>query len=181
MREKMKHYFLASLFTIMTLPMATSAIALTPEASVKEIADNLVELNPITWTASAEKYHMVVFIDNECSYCSDVVKKVQQYTDAGLTMSFLTVAPPAIHDKVISDMARVWCSSSPRESLRNAMAGFLPDNDTSPACIRTIEQQSALADRVGIEVTPVMVVMQPSPVVFIGNVKPAEILKALKH
>ncbi|MGP8848755.1 hypothetical protein ACT01T_08110 [Enterobacter asburiae] len=45
-----------------------------------------------------------MFIDNQCIYCSNVVKSVKQYTDAGLTMSFLTVAPNAISDSVIEDM-----------------------------------------------------------------------------
>ncbi|WP_373225311.1 hypothetical protein [Enterobacter cloacae complex sp. ESBL7] len=47
---------------------------------------------------------LLVFIDNQCIYCSNVVKSVKQYTDAGLTMSFLTVAPNAISDSVIEDM-----------------------------------------------------------------------------
>ncbi|WP_449632486.1 thioredoxin fold domain-containing protein [Rahnella aceris] len=135
----------------------------------------------MTWPATPEKYHLVIFIDNQCSYCTDVVKRVQQYTDAGLTMSFLTVAPPAIKQQVIGDMARVWCSVSPRESLRKAMTGFLPDNDATPECVRRVMAQSALAERVGIQVSPVMVVVQDKPVVFLGNASPSEILKALEQ
>ena len=175
----MKTGFMSSLLALLVLGAANSSFALTPEESVKEIADHLEELKPITWVAPAEKYHLVVFIDNQCSYCSDVVKHVQHYTDAGLTMSFLTVAPASIRDSVIEDMARVWCSGLPRESLRMAMERFLPDNDSTPACQHTIVQQSELAHRVGIEVTPVMVVMQPTPVVFTGNVKPEYILNTL--
>lgn len=169
------------LLALFILGTTNSTFALTPEQSVKEIADKLEEMKPITWVSPAEKYHLVVFIDNQCSYCSDVVKNVQKYTDAGLTMSFLTVAPASIRDSVIEDMARVWCSDLPRQSLQRAMAGFLPDNESTPACKATIEQQSVLAHRVGIEVTPVMVVMQPSPVVFTGNAKPEDILKLLSH
>lgn len=176
----MKNMILVVLFSIMSLSPAQHAMALTPEESVKDIATHLDALHPITWRSPAEKYHLVVFIDNQCRYCSDVVKNVQQYTSAGLTMSFLTVAPASIRDEVINDMARVWCSDSPRESLRKAMAGFLPDNDSTAECVRLIEEQSALAQRVDIQVTPVMIVMQPSPVVFVGSVKPDDIIKTLK-
>lgn len=176
----MKNMLLVTLFSMMTLSLAQRAMALTPEESVKDIATHLDALHPITWRSPVEKYHLVVFIDNQCRYCSDVVKNVHQYTNAGLSMSFLTVAPASIRDEVISDMARVWCSDSPRESLRKAMAGFLPDNESTAECIRVIEQQSALAQRVDIQVTPVMVVMQPSPVVFVGSVKPDDILNTLK-
>lgn len=41
--------------------------------------------------------------------------------------------------------------------------------------------QSALAERVGIQVSPVMVVVQDKPVVFLGNASPSEILKALEQ
>lgn len=176
MKRRIKILFLA----LSILSMTATATELTPEESVKEIAERLTDLRPITWEAKAEKHHLVVFIDNQCGYCSDVVKKVKQYTDAGLSMSFLTVAPSSIRDQVTGDMARVWCSASPRESLRKAMAGFLPDNQASPECIRTVEQQSALAERIGIRVTPVIVVMQNPPVVFLGNVSPSDILKELQ-
>lgn len=171
----------AMIMAIYLLPMAAVATELTPEQSVKEIVQKLDGLSPITWRAATEKHHLVVFIDNQCGYCSDVVKKVENYTKAGLSMSFLTVAPPAIREQVIADMARVWCSATPRESLRKAMAGFLPGNEATHGCVRTVELQTALADRVGIRVTPVMVVMQEEPVVFIGNVSPAEILKTLQQ
>ncbi|ADW76736.1 MULTISPECIES: thioredoxin fold domain-containing protein [Enterobacterales] len=176
----MKSYLMLFLI-ILCFPFAAASDELSPEQSVQEITAKLSELSPITWPATPEKYHLVIFIDNQCSYCTDVVKRVQQYTDAGLTMSFLTVAPPAIKQQVIGDMARVWCSVSPRESLRKAMTGFLPDNDATPECVRRVMAQSALAERVGIQVSPVMVVVQDKPVVFLGNASPSEILKALEQ
>ena len=54
-----------------------------------------------------EKYKILVFVDNQCVYCSYVVKNIKKYTDAGLTMSFLTVVPSSIKDSVIEDMGRV--------------------------------------------------------------------------
>lgn len=176
----MKKSLMLCLF-ILCLPFSAVCEELTPEQSVHEVKARLDKLSPITWPATPEKYHLVVFIDNQCSYCTDVVKKVEQYTHAGLTMSFLTVAPRSIRQQVIGDMARVWCSVSPRESLRKAMTGFLPDNDATPDCVSRVNAQAALAERVGIQVSPVMVVMQDKPVVFMGNVSPSEIIKTLEH
>ncbi|HEY3591345.1 MAG TPA: thioredoxin fold domain-containing protein [Buttiauxella sp.] len=164
---------------ITTLILPISAGASTAEEDVQDIIQHLPALRPITYQAPHEKYHVVIFIENQCGYCADVLKNVKTYTDAGLTMSFMTAAPKSIRDSVIEDMSRVWCASDPARSLENAMKGFLPDNDSTPECKQLIEQQSALSDRLGIQATPVMVVLKTHPVVFLGNVKPENILKAL--
>lgn len=151
----------------------------TPEEAYKDITRSLADLHPITFQAPAEKYALLVFIDNQCSYCSDVVKNVNKYTDAGLTLSFLTVAPNAIRDSAIEDMGRVWCSADKVKSLKNAMAGFLPGNDTSPACSELVARQSALAERLGINVTPFMVVIEPQSRAIVGSQPPDAILATL--
>jgi thiol:disulfide interchange protein DsbC len=94
-------------------------------------------------------------------------------------MSFLTVVPSSIKDSVIEDMARVWCASDRPKSLQNAMAGFLPANDSTEKCKNLIIQQSALADRLGVEVTPAMVVLDSSAHTFLGSVSPDRILSEL--
>ena len=158
----------------------TNAVASTLQESVDEINRALPALQPITWTAPAEKVKVVVFIDNQCVYCTYVVKNVKKYNDAGITMSFLTVAPESIKDEVISDMARVWCSADRQKSLSKAMAGFLPDNDSTPACMKLVKDQSALADRMEIELMPTMVVMSSPPAVVLGSVKPEIILQSVR-
>lgn len=152
----------------------------TPQEAYDDITRSLADLQPITFQAAAEKYKLLVFIDNQCGYCSSVVKNVKQYTDAGLTLSFLTIAPNSIRDSVIEDMGRVWCSADKAKSLQRAMAGFLPDNDTTPACSDLVTRQSALADRLGIDVTPFMVVVEPETRSIVGSQPPEAILAALK-
>ncbi|EQC2548827.1 thioredoxin fold domain-containing protein [Enterobacter sichuanensis] len=152
----------------------------TPQEAYNDITHSLADLQPITFQAPAEKYKLLVFIDNQCIYCSNVVKNVRQYTDAGLTMSFLTVAPDAIRDSVIEDMGRVWCSTDRVKSLQKAMTGFLPDNDTTQTCSDRIARQSALAERLGINITPFMVVIEPESRSIAGSQPPAAILAALK-
>ncbi|HCL6392325.1 TPA: thioredoxin fold domain-containing protein, partial [Klebsiella pneumoniae] len=111
---------------------------------------------------------------------SYVVKNIKKYTDAGLTMSFLTVVPSSIKDSVIEDMGRVWCASDRQKSFQNAMAGFLPDNDSSEKCKNLVIKQSELADRLGVTVTPAMVVLEPSVHTFLGSVSPDKILSELQ-
>lgn len=170
--------------TMLAILCATSlstfaATDYTPQDAFNDITRSLADLQPITFQAPAEKYKLLVFIDNQCIYCSNVVKNVKQYTDAGLTMSFLTVAPNAIRDSVIEDMGRVWCSTDKVKSLQQAMAGFLPDNDTTTACSDLVARQSALAERLGISITPVMVVIEPESRTIIGSQSPAAILATL--
>ncbi|HCA9948968.1 MAG: thioredoxin fold domain-containing protein [Klebsiella sp.] len=152
----------------------------TPQMAYEDISRSLPELEPITFQASAEKHKLLVFVDNQCIYCSYVVKNIKKYTDAGLTMSFLTVVPISIKDSVIEDMGRVWCASDRQKSLQNAMAGFLPGNDSSEKCKNLVIKQSDLADRLGVTVTPVMVVLDRSVHTFIGSVSPEKILSELQ-
>ncbi|MCW1875988.1 thioredoxin fold domain-containing protein [Erwinia sp. INIA-01] len=162
--------------------MASTDIAsdTTPQMAYEDISRSLPELEPITFQSNAEKHKLLVFIDNKCVYCSYVVKNIKKYTDAGLTMSFVTVAPSSIKDSVIEDMGRVWCASDRQKSLQNAMAGFLPGNDSSEKCKSLVIKQSALADRLGVEVTPAIVVLDKSAHIFLGSVPPEKILSELK-
>ena len=170
----------AGVFTIASFSVgATTAPVLdtTPQMAYEDISRSLTELQPITFQSGVEKYKILVFVDNQCVYCSYVVKNIKKYTDAGLTMSFLTVVPS---DSVIEDMGRVWCASDRQKSFQNAMAGFLPDNDSSEKCKNLVIKQSALADRLGVEVTPAMVVLDKSAHTFLGSVSPDKILSELQ-
>lgn len=86
----------AGVFTIASFSVgATTAPVLdtTPQMAYEDISRSLTELQPITFQSGVEKYKILVFVDNQCIYCSYVVKNIKKYTDAGLTMSFLTVVP----------------------------------------------------------------------------------------
>lgn len=50
----------------------------TPQDAFNDITRSLADLQPITFQAPAEKYKLLVFIDNQCIYCSNVVKNVKQ-------------------------------------------------------------------------------------------------------
>lgn len=183
----MRRFFLkalaASVFTIASTGVqASSALDsdTTPQMAYEDISRSLPDLEPVTFQSSTEKHKLLVFIDNQCVYCSYVVKNVSKYTDAGLTMSFLTVVPPSVKDSVIEDMGRVWCATDRQKSLQSAMAGFLPGNDSSEKCKNLVIKQSALADRLGVTVTPVMVVLDSSAHTFIGSVSPDKILSELQ-
>ncbi len=183
MRRFFLNAFTAGVFVIASsgIQAASSPVSdTTPQMAYEDISRSLPELEPITFQAGAEKHKLLVFIDNQCFYCSYVVKNIKKYNDAGLTMSFLTVAPSSIKDSVIEDMGRVWCASDRQKSLQNAMAGFLPDNDSAEKCKNLVMKQSELADRLGVRVTPVMVVLDRSVHTFIGSVSPEKILSELQ-
>ena len=177
-----KPFVAAALVLVAFTTQASSAPDLdsTPLMAYEDIIRSLPELEPITFKSPSEKHQLLVFIDNQCVYCSYVVKNVKKYNDAGLTMSFVTVVPSSIKDSVIEDMARVWCASDRPKSLQDAMAGFLPANDSSEKCKNMVIKQSELADRLGVTVTPAMVVLDRSAHVFLGSVSPDKILSELQ-
>ncbi|WP_447215385.1 thioredoxin fold domain-containing protein [Citrobacter pasteurii] len=173
----------AGIFTLASFSSGASAAPdsdVTPQMAYEDISRSLAELEPITFQAKAEKHKLLVFIENQCVYCSYVVKNVKKYTDAGLTMSFVTMVPSSIKDSVIEDMGRVWCAPDRQKSLQNAMAGFLPGNDSSEKCKNRVIKQSELADRLGVTATPAMVMLEPSVHTFLGSVSPEKILAELQ-
>ena len=182
MNNSFKLFIAAALLSVAFTTQASSAADSdsTPQMAYEDIMRSLPELEPITFKSPAEKHRLLVFIDNQCIYCSYVVKNVKKYNDAGLTMSFVTVLPASIKDSVIEDMARVWCASDKPKSLQNALAGFLPANDSSGKCKNLVIKQSQLADRLGVTVTPAMVVMDRSAHTFLGSVSPDKILSELQ-
>lgn len=173
----------AGIFTVASFSSGVSAAPasdVTPQMAYEDISRSLAELEPVTFQAKAEKHKLLVFVENQCVYCSYVVKNIKKYTDAGLTMSFVTVVPSSIKDSVIEDMGRVWCAPDRQKSFKNAMAGFLPDNTSSEKCKNLVIKQSELADRLGVTATPAMVVLEPSVHTFLGSVSPEKILAELQ-
>ncbi|CCJ95340.1 Thiol:disulfide interchange protein DsbC [Cronobacter malonaticus 507] len=73
----------------------------------------------------------------------------------------------------------MWCATDKQKSLKNAMVGFLPDNDATPECENLIKAQSAFAIKNGVEVTPTMVVLDNPPQVFLGSLTAETILARL--
>ena len=103
--------FTAGIFTVASFSSGVSAAPasdVTPQMAYEDISRSLAALEPVTFQAKAEKHKLLVFVENQCVYCSYVVKNIKKYTDAGLTMSFVTVVPSSIKDSVIEDMGRVW-------------------------------------------------------------------------
>ncbi len=84
--------------------------------------------------------------------CSYVVKNIKKYTDAGLTMSFLTVVPTSIKDSVIEDRILV----SDRQRVFRMPWPVLRNNDNSEKCKNLVIKQSD-SRRLGVTVTPAMV------------------------
>ena len=49
----------------------------TPQDAFNDITRSLADLQPITFQAPAEKYKLLVFIDNQCIYCASGVQPIR--------------------------------------------------------------------------------------------------------
>ncbi len=72
------------------------------------------------------------------------------------------------------------CIRSSEKVFKMRWPVFLPDNDSSEKCKNLVIKQSELADRLGVTVTPAMVVLEPSVHTFLGSVSPDKILSELQ-
>jgi thiol:disulfide interchange protein DsbC len=56
------------------LASSVPATDATPQMAYEDISRSLPALEPITFQASAEKHKLLVFVDNQCVYCSSSSK-----------------------------------------------------------------------------------------------------------
>lgn len=65
----------AGIFTVASFSCGVSAAPtsdLTPQMAYEDISRSLAELEPVTFQAKAEKHKLLVFVENQCVYCSYV-------------------------------------------------------------------------------------------------------------
>lgn len=155
----------------------------------KEISQHLVA--PISYRAENEVLSLNVFFEPFCGYCHAMHKKIDEYTQAGITINIYPL--PLFGEKSESIFASVWSieddamrktefdritleiSNSKQMDLIDVKSLGLPDATESGR--QMVKQNADSARRMGIRGTPASV--SPDGTVLSGLISPDEIKKIL--
>ena len=135
----------------------------------------------IVYPAQNEKYVITVFTDTTCGYCVRLHSQMEQYNDLGITVRYLAYPRQGPDGQVAQQMAQVWCSDDPAESMTMAKSGHVLNKNASnlDQCTQKIVEQYNLGRELGIKGTPA--VFLPNGALLAGYMPPAGMLQRIEQ
>jgi thiol:disulfide interchange protein DsbC len=121
------------------------------------------------------KRPLLIFDDPDCPYCRELHKELKQLTAAGVPVAIFLYPVERLHPGVTQKSVNVWCAANRIEALENAIAGKAVPLAAAP-CEHPIEENIALAKRLGAKGTPYIVLPDGRAV---SGLKPANELLAM--
>lgn len=146
--------------------------------ALSKVRKELMKLAPledrIVFAPENPRYTVAVFTDVECTYCQRLHREIDEYNRLGIAVEYLAFPRQGLEGEDYRKMVSVWCAEDPRQAMTDAKAGKRVPNRT---CDNPIAAQYALAQRVGLLGTPLIVTEQG--VTMPGYVPPQALRDAL--
>jgi len=120
------------------------------EKLVKNIEDN----TSIIFTPKDVKHTITVFTDIDCGYCRKLHREINQYTDLGIKVRYLSFPRSGVNTKSYHKAVTVWCSDDKQKALTDAKAGV---EQAKKECSNPIVEHMKLAEQFGVSGTPTIV------------------------
>jgi thiol:disulfide interchange protein DsbC len=136
----------------------------------------------IVYPAENEKYIVTAFTDISCGYCLKLHREMQQYNDLGITVRYLAFPRAGARSDIGQNMAKIWCSTDPKNALDNAkLENQLPSeaSDKLAQCQTMIETQYQLGRDIGVTGTPA--IFMPNGMNVGGYIPAAGLLQRLEN
>lgn len=118
--------------------------------------EHAILLTPEHPLSAAPKRPLLVFDDPDCPYCREFHKELKQLTAAGVPVAIFLYPVERLHPGVTQKSVNVWCAANRAEALDSAIAGKVVHPSAAP-CQHPIEENIALAKRLGAKGTPYIV------------------------
>lgn len=120
-----------------------------------QLLRGLDEKGMIVFPAKGKAKHTVtVFTDIDCGYCRKLQSQIKEYNQAGITVRYLAFPRSGADTPSFHKAANVWCAKDRRAALTRAMNGEQVD---SKSCDNPVNAHLAMAERLGVNGTPTMV------------------------
>ena len=140
----------------------------------KTLLDAVPKDQRIVFAPKDPKYAVTVFTDIDCGYCRKLHHDIAQYNAQGIAVEYLWLPRSGPNTPSFEKAVSVWCAADRNKALSDAKAG----TETKPAqCDNPIAEQFALAQRLGINVTPT--VIAPNGTTLGGYVPPEALRQQL--
>jgi thiol:disulfide interchange protein DsbC len=117
---------------------------------VKSIDDS----SAIIFEPKKVKHTITVFTDIDCGYCRKLHREINQYTDLGIKVRYLSFPRSGVDTKSYYKAVTVWCSKDKRKALTEAKAGVKQDE---LKCDNPVKEHMKLAEQFGVSGTPTIV------------------------
>lgn len=124
------------------------------EAATAKAVEAIGEENMIVFAPDKTKYTVSVFTDVDCGYCRKLHREIDQYTDAGIKIRYLSYPRAGKGSSAYNKAVSSWCAKDQKAALTRAKNGQTIE---SLECDNPIDEQMALGESLGITGTPTMV------------------------
>ena len=128
----------------------------------------------LSYPASNERESVTLFTDIDCGYCRKFHTQIEAFNAAGITVNYVMLPRSGMDSPSFTKTLSVLCSKNPQQNMTLAMQGqYFGLN----RCVSTLPQQLELAQELGIQNTPSMVL--PDGRLKLGLMSPEQVKNLL--
>lgn len=128
----------------------------------------------IVFAPKQVKHTVTVFTDVDCAFCRKLHSQIAEYNKLGIAIRYLAFPRTGVNTESYYKAVSVWCSADRRAALTEAKLGEPLKKMT---CDNPVRQHMALADKLGVNATPTLILEDGSLVS--GYIPPAQMSKML--
>ena len=100
------------------------------------------------------KHTVTVFTDVDCAFCRKLHSQIAEYNSYGIAIRYLAFPRTGVNTESYYKAVTVWCSDDRRAALTEAKLG---DQLPRKTCDNPVREQMALADKLGVDATPTLI------------------------
>ena len=128
----------------------------------------------IIYAPKQVKHTVTVFTDVDCTFCRKLHSQMADYNKHGIAIRYLAFPRTGVNTESYYKAVSVWCSPDRKAALTRAKLGQPLKRVT---CDNPVRQQMALADRLGVNATPTLILEDGS--LISGYIPPDRMSKML--
>jgi thiol:disulfide interchange protein DsbC len=128
----------------------------------------------IIYAPKQVKHTVTVFTDVDCAFCRKLHSQIADYNKYGIAIRYLAFPRTGVNTESYYKAVSVWCSPDRKAALTRAKLG---EPLKRLSCDNPVRQQMALADRLGVNATPTLILDDGS--LISGYIPPERMSKML--
>jgi thiol:disulfide interchange protein DsbC len=128
----------------------------------------------IVYAPTQVKHTVTVFTDVDCAFCRKLHSQIADYNKYGIAIRYLAFPRTGVNTESYYKAVSVWCSPDRKAALTKAKLGEPIKRLT---CDNPVRQQMALADKLGVNATPTLILEDGS--LISGYIPPERMSKML--
>jgi thiol:disulfide interchange protein DsbC len=138
-----------------------------------KIINKVDEQQMIVFSPRRPEHTITVFTDIDCEYCRMLHAQISQYLQEGIKVRYMAFPRTGLNTPSYDKAVDVWCADNRRVALTRAKRG---QPVTQRTCNNPVKQQMALGRRIGVSVTPAILLKDGE---MLPGYRPAKALNAM--